>query len=1080
MQGMIATVLGGLASNQRARRRARNLRAGGLAAQAGAARVALGSAAAGAAPGAARAPLGAALGAGLWLGIGALALAIGGGILIAHHARTLAAAAGSHAAGAGLVRELDAFQPALPGLAFGVPAQAGVSLNPHGDGALLVVSGMRAARPVAIDLCEQMLDPASGRLAPVRVGYPFADVARWAARNQTAASPVTLRNVVLAQGPMPQLDIAGSAKGGAPLRVRWSGTPAARWIGDLSAGAIGKRGEALLGRQGWLVWGDAGALRVMRRASAACPAAGELVLQHWQPAAGGAPVAALVAAFPVHGEARTAMLAPGEYRVPAAAAPRLEDGALFDSLRERGFIRLAPSGLVEVAPRDLARWRAAEPSQRAGDLRSWDGVVLDASGLKLLERLHHRADGAYVLEQVRVFNSERRLLAWRLRPNALGGSWQASAGAVAVGASAAMPLAAARLFDRLPQGWEAWRRVADWPVAAGSARLELSLPRPARGGERIEVMLAGRLAAIGGADLVDTRAACGGRACTRPDDVRELVLALQPGARRVLLEAAPLDMAALGSAMSGSAAYRHLVLDGRGLRWQPLPDAGGFARSAPVPVLLADRAGRPLWQGGHPLDAARGAGLATLLGLREGHANSIAGMLGRLPAPGGGPHRARLTLDLALQGAAQGALDCVGLRRGQWDGARCSGGSAPAPGRQAGLVLLDTGSGDILAAASARAGAPAPDASDTSWSELRDFDRVDPARSLLRQAALQHDGGAERSPGSTYKIVSALGLELAAQADPRLEALLDGMPLAAINGTAARGGYAFRTDAASYPLDGAASITNFRDQHLDRRAQDGKLGLSQALTYSLNTWFAWTAELGDRSLLGKAQGGVPSLRALDGGALDAVRPAVAMARRLGFERPLHLDGGLLPADYAWRNWDALQASIAASDPVGSRHELRQMAIGLRMQATPLHMAMAAGAVGEGRAIAPRLLLELDGAQSRAGSGDRLGVRLDRIRAGLRGVVAHGTAAGAFRAPEFDALRAGLYGKTGTAPVGDAGLSTVWFTGWLEPGSLPGQDRRLAFAAFVSRSEATGGEHAAPVVAALLRSMLAQKPEQKGK
>ncbi|WP_267498627.1 penicillin-binding transpeptidase domain-containing protein [Massilia sp. IC2-278] len=1064
MGGMIATVLGGLASNRRARRRARNLRAGS--------RTAPVKAVAAERSGQARPQTGPRV----WIGVAALALAIGGGILIAHHARTLAAAAGNSAgnsAGSGLVRELDGFQPALPGLAFSVPAQAGVSLNPQGGGALLVVAGMRAERPVVIDLCEQMLDRASGRISPVRVGYPFADVARWAARNETAASPITLRNVVLASGAMPQLDIAGNATGGAPLRLSWSGAPAARWIGDLGAGAIHKGGEAKLGRQGWLVWGDAGALRVMRRASAACPAAGELVLQRWLPATGPVP-AALVAAFPAQGELRTAMLAPGEYRVPAKAAPRLEDGALFDSLRERGLIRLAPSGLIEVAPRDLARWRTAEPGQRTGDLHSWDGVVLDAAGLKLLERLHHRADGAYVLEQVRVFNSERRLLAWRLRPNALGGSWQASAGPVAVGASTAMPLAAARLFERLPHGWEAWSRVADWPAGAQSARLALVLPQPARGGERIELMLAGRMTGIGGAELVDTRPACGGRACTRPDDVRELVLALQPGARRVVLEAAPLDMANLGSA--GDAAYRHLALDGRELRWQPLPDASRVAPAAPVPVLLADRNGAPLWQGGRALEAAHGAGLGTLLGLREGHANSIAGMLGRLPAPNGRPHAARLTLDLALQGAAQGALDCVGLRRGQWDGARCSGGAAPAPGRQAGLVLLDTGSGDILAAASAQAGAPA---SSAPWSELRDFDRVDPARSPLRQAALQHDGGAERSPGSTYKIVSALGLELAAQANPRLDALLDGMPLAAINGTAARGGYAFRTDAASYPLGSAAHITNFRDQHLDRRAQDGKLGLAQALTYSLNTWFAWTAELGDRSLLGKPEGGAPSLRALDGAALDAVRPSVAMARRLGFERPLHLDGGLLPGDYAWRNWDALQASVAASDPVGSRHELRQMAIGLRMQATPLHMALAAGAVGEGRAIAPRLLLELDGAQARSEAGARLGVRLDRIRAGLRGVVAHGTAAGAFRAPEFDGLRAGLYGKTGTAPVGDAGLATVWFTGWLEPGSLPGQDRRLAFAAFVSRSEATGGEHAAPVVAALLRSMLAQKPEQKG-
>lgn len=85
-------------------------------------------------------------------------------------------------------------------------------------------------------------------------------------------------------------------------------------------------------------------------------------------------------------------------------------------------------------------------------------------------------------------------------------------------------------------------------------------------------------------------------------------------------------------------------------------------------------------------------------------------------------------------------------------------------------------------------------------------------------------------------------------------------------------------------------------------------------------------------------------------ALDAVRPGLAMARRLGFERPLRLDGGLLPGDYAWRNWDALQASVAASDPVGSRHQLRQPQIGLRMQITPMHLAPPARAARLRRAF----------------------------------------------------------------------------------------------------------------------------------
>jgi len=205
-----------------------------------------------------------------------------------------------------------------------------------------------------------------------------------------------------------------------------------------------------------------------------------------------------------------------------------------------------------------------------------------------------------------------------------------------------------------------------------------------------------------------------------------------------------------------------------------------------------------------------------------------------------------------------------------------------------------------------------------------------------------------------------------------------------------------------------------------------------------------------------------------------------MARRLGFGAPLRLDGGLLPPELRLSPWDALQASASRLDPVHSRHELRQMAIGLRMQTTPLHMALVAAAVGEGRSVTPRLLLALDARQARDSSGAKLGVRLDRIRAGLKGVIDGGTAAGAFRDPALNGLRPGLYGKTGTAPVGEDGLATVWFMGWLEPGSLPGQTRRLAFAAFVSHSPATGGGHAAPVVAALLRSMAERSSELKGK
>ena len=148
-----------------------------------------------------------------------------------------------------------------------------------------------------------------------------------------------------------------------------------------------------------------------------------------------------------------------------------------------------------------------------------------------------------------------------------------------------------------------------------------------------------------------------------------------------------------------------------------------------------------------------------------------------------------------------------------------------------------------------------------------------------------------------------------------------------------------------------------------------------------------------------------------------------------------------------------------------------MAIGLRMQVTPLQMALASAAVGQGKVVAPRLLLTLDRADSAVPPMKDLGVRLDRIRAGMKGVVDVGTGAGAFGGAALAGVRRGLYGKTGTAPTGDD-TATVWFTGWLEPGTLPGQTHRLAMAAFVSHSDGTGGAHAAPVVAAVLQTLAA--------
>jgi cell division protein FtsI/penicillin-binding protein 2 len=1044
MAGWIASSIDKVGRGHRQWRRARNLRAGSRVQAAPAVRS---------------------------MAVAIAGVVLAGGAVIVLHARHLGGAVGdgSDTAPAGAASMVDALHSAVPGAAFDVPSAPGMHVTDTPAGAIVVAQGMRTAPPVLVNLCRQTIG-ATGRLLPVRIGYRFDDVARLVKAEQAAGRPLALPNVVLegaGQGRMPRLQITGLANATfSPLQLAWSDVGGARMVSDA--------GPAAFERDAWLVWRD-GALRLHRRRSASC-SAGELVLQMHRKADPGR--RALVTAFPRQGAVVTAWLQPGHYVVPHIARASLEDQALFQQLLAHGLLRLAAAGGIDVAPRDLALWQQENATGGAGALAAWPRIDGAPATAKLFKRLYRMADGAYVREQVRIFNTERRLLAWRLRPGTPFNAWQASLDGAPLATTPELPPAAARLFAQVPQGWAPWRRVAAWPEGrAASVRLAVRLPQAAAGGERVEMLVVGRVRGAQGARLVGQRPACTGRGCAAPDAAQALTLELLPGARSLALALEPLDMTA---AAAIDQSYRHLRVASGVLRWTPLATNSSTARrSEPAAVRIVDRHGALLWNGTSPTPDATRAGLGPLLGLHAEHRASVAGMLARIESPDGQPHQARLSLDLALQAASHRALDCVGMRRGRWDGVRCEGGQTPPEGRQAGIVILDADNGDVLAAAGAGTGRV--DAA--NWTEVRDFDRANPDRSPLRLPALQHDGGVHRSPGSTFKIISALGLELAAQRDPQVEALLGGMPLAAINRLAQRRGFAFQTGGATYPFGTRlAHITNFRDQHLDRRAQQGRFGLPQALTYSLNTWFAWSGELTDRSLFGRADGGAPDLQALEPGALDAIRPIAAMAGTMGFGQQLRLDGGLLPADFRWTPWDALEPSQARIDPIHTRHELRQMAIGLRMQVTPLQMAMVAGAIGQGRTVAPRLLLELDGETAAAGQHDKLGVRLDRIRAGLKGVVDAGTAQAAFRGAHLAKVRRGLSGKTGTSPamVGGRELATVWFTGWLESGSLPGQRHRLAVAAFVSHSEATGGEHAAPVVAAILSTMPGLKGEQKGK
>ncbi|MFZ1642350.1 MAG: penicillin-binding transpeptidase domain-containing protein, partial [Candidatus Contendobacter sp.] len=143
--------------------------------------------------------------------------------------------------------------------------------------------------------------------------------------------------------------------------------------------------------------------------------------------------------------------------------------------------------------------------------------------------------------------------------------------------------------------------------------------------------------------------------------------------------------------------------------------------------------------------------------------------------------------------------------------------------------------------------------------------------------------------------------------------------------------------------------------------------------------------------------------------------------------------------------------------------------------TPLQLAEVAAAIATGRRVTPRLLAELNGRPAGEPEGAALGIVTDRIRQGMQLVVSDGTARAAFADSRFDVLRPYLRVKTGTADLDETGaVQNAWLVGWLEPGALPGESRRLAFACLISHAAGTGGEECGPVVAEWLAALASVK------
>jgi cell division protein FtsI/penicillin-binding protein 2 len=315
---------------------------------------------------------------------------------------------------------------------------------------------------------------------------------------------------------------------------------------------------------------------------------------------------------------------------------------------------------------------------------------------------------------------------------------------------------------------------------------------------------------------------------------------------------------------------------------------------------------------------------------------------------------------------------------------------------------------------------------------------------------------------------------------------------AALDAQAKQQGKAFAMTSACYPTPcgrGDSQVQNYKAAPATRYAVEGRFGLTEAMRHSVNTWFAWRLEASDRTVAA----GHADAQPLGQAALRQERPLLALVDELGMNQTLRLDAGLLPAAHRWVGGDVLLASPTTFDPIIDVHGIRQQALGLRMQTTPLQMARLAAAVATGQVAPAHLLLQLNGVNAAPTAPRALSMRVDRVQHAMQEVVRDGTAAGAFAAAEFKEIRPLIHGKTGSAPLAGnrdgpdcarwpasqpaplACLNNAWFIGYLLPGALPGETRTLAFAVQISRSRLTGGAHAAQVMAQWLAAQRAQQP-----
>ena len=307
-------------------------------------------------------------------------------------------------------------------------------------------------------------------------------------------------------------------------------------------------------------------------------------------------------------------------------------------------------------------------------------------------------------------------------------------------------------------------------------------------------------------------------------------------------------------------------------------------------------------------------------------------------------------------------------------------------------------------------------------------------------------------PGSTWKILTALAA--LDSTDPTLQAMVRGeLPVGLLR---AEGGSTL-VGAMLPDLSGRWIPLRTRLGNHHGARMGSSMTLQEAMRGSTNTWFGYAGLLLDHPL--RAGYGDAAIGSRE--AREEARPLLALARRAGWDRPVHLGAGV------FGQMGSVPDGAPDSDAVITNRAIGQAEV----TATPLGLATVVAAVLRGgEAPVPHL-------RGPSSPGELLAsaAASRSVVAALKDVVCVGTAARAFA---DHPARTRILGKTGSAQgVDPRGLSRTdgWFAGAVtgEAGA-PG-----VVIVVLMPSSGLGGRHAAEVADRVSRSVIRWQEGQVG-